>query len=203
MRNSSMLACASSSRRKRSRATMRWFKSMSSDSLSRSISMGIAAPLPAGAGPCLTVEFIEQDEPLLRAAALGAQPIAILGILLGERHGGPFLDELVDAHPAGAGERLQALMLGVGQTDRQGRHRETPSMIKRAMVALAPCDGSSATPPAAIASSSTWLSSDMAVLPRPRAPAGLRARAMRGGCSAGDSWRRSRREDSACSTTGR
>jgi len=60
------------------------------------------------------IELIEQCQALLGAAAPGAQVIPILSILLRECHRGPLLNELVDAHPAGAGESLQALVLGIG-----------------------------------------------------------------------------------------
>ena len=48
----------------------------------------------------LSIQLVEQSQTEFRSAALRPQSVTILGVGLCQRHGGPFLDELIEAHAA-------------------------------------------------------------------------------------------------------
>src|SRR2546428_403856 len=65
-------------------------------------------------GACAPLELAQQREAALGTAARAAREKARLGVDLGERSGREFFDQLVDAHVARLGERLEPLLRRVG-----------------------------------------------------------------------------------------
>src|SRR2546426_3199324 len=82
-------------------------------------------------GACAPLELAQQREAALGTAARGAREKARLGVELGERSGRELFDQLVDAHVARLGERLEPLLRRVGHADGKGSHGFTPSQVLR------------------------------------------------------------------------
>src|SRR5579862_9510312 len=71
------------------------------------LSLLASAALPGGRD-CL-VEFVQQLQTPLAAAACGPGAEEGFGVECGKCHADPLLDQLVQAHPLGFGEQLQPL----------------------------------------------------------------------------------------------